>query len=81
MTISSLQEMLKDENLTFEQKMWVIYQMKEVAEKVDEVSKTFLDTIKENWKSLLVLAAVAVVGGAELLGNKDDDDNDDSDVA
>ena len=77
--ISSLQKELENENLTFEQKKYIIEQMKDVAEKVDKKdteTKRFIIGMFA-LKTIVVGGAVAVI--ATVLGGSTKIETDDVD--
>lgn len=66
--IVSLEEELKRETLSFDEKEWIIDRIIEVSKDVkekDSENKQFLSNI---WKSVAVVGSVALVVGAALLG-------------
>ena len=75
--IASLQKELENENLTFEQKKYIIEQMKDVAEKVDKK-----DTENKRFIAGMATLATIVVGGtvavlASVLGGNTQIETDD----
>ena len=75
--IASLQKELENENLTFEQKKYIIEQMKDVAEKVDKK-----DTENKRFIASMATLATIVVGGtvavlASVLGGNTQIETDD----
>lgn len=75
--IASLQQELENENLTFEQKKYIIEQMKDVAEKVDKK-----DTENKRFIASMATLATIVVGGtvavlASVLGGNTQIETDD----
>ena len=77
--ITSLQKKLENENLTFEQKKYIIEQMKDVAEKVDKK-----DTENKRFIAYMATLATIVVGGtvavlASVLGGNTQIETDDID--
>ena len=75
--IASLQKELANENLTFEQKKYIIEQMKDVAEKVDKK-----DTENKRFIASMATLATIVVGGtvavlASVLGGNTQIETDD----
>jgi hypothetical protein len=77
--ITSLQKKLENENLTFEQKKYIIEQMKDVAEKVDKK-----DTENKRFIAYMATLATIVVGGtvavlASVLGGNTQIEADDID--
>lgn len=77
--ITSLQKELENENLTFEQKKYIIEQMKDVAEKVDKK-----DTENKRFIAYMATLATIVVGGtvavlASVLGGNTQIETDDID--
>ena len=77
--ITSLQKELENENLTFEQKKYIIEQMKDVAEKVDKK-----DTENKRFITYMATLATIVVGGtvavlASVLGGNTQIETDDID--
>lgn len=75
--IASLQKELENENLTFEQKKYIIEQMKDVAEKVDKK-----DTENKRFIAGMAALATIVVGGtvavlASVLGGNTQIESDD----
>lgn len=77
--ITSLQKELENENLTFEQKKYIIEQMKDVAEKVDKK-----DTENKRFIAGMATLATIVVGGtvavlASVLGGNTQIETDDID--
>ena len=77
--IASLQKELENENLTFEQKKYIIEQMKDVAEKVDKK-----DTENKRFIAGMAALATIVVGGtvavlASVLGGNTQVETDDID--
>ena len=77
--IASLQKELENENLTFEQKKYIIEQMKDVAEKVDKK-----DTENKKFIAGMATLATVVVGGtvavlASVLGENTRVETDDID--
>lgn len=77
--ITSLQKKLENENLTFEQKKYIIEQMKDVTEKVDKK-----DTENKRFIAGMSTLATIVVGGtvavlASVLGGNTQIETDDID--
>ena len=77
--ITSLQKELENENLTFEQKKYIIEQMKDVTEKVDKK-----DTENKRFIAYMATLATIVVGGtvavlASVLGGNTQIETDDID--
>ena len=77
--IVSIQKELENENLTFEQKKYVIEQMKDVAEKVDKK-----DTENKRFIAGMATLATIIVGGtvavlASVLGGNTQIETDDTD--
>lgn len=77
--ITSLQKELENKNLTFEQKKYIIEQMKDVAEKVDKK-----DTENKRFIAGMATLATIVVGGtvavlASVLGGNTQIETDDID--
>lgn len=69
-TIKGLYSLLENEDLSFEQQMQVVHEMKELSEKVAEISKTFADKIRENWQDAAALIGLCILGGIGLWRNK-----------
>ena len=79
--ITSLQKELENENLTFEQKKYIIEQMKDVAEKVDKKdteNKRFLAGMAALFTFGIGMVALALgnaLGGDTNIGVDDSDEN------